>query len=310
MHARESSQATLGLSDCLPMDEPVEEIDEGHCFGKDRQGRDMMHRAFTLIELLVVVSMIAILIALLLPALGSARDSAVRAQCASNQRQLAVLVTTYATDNKGLLPRGGRDNTYAAGKYVEHTPFISSEFHTYILENAGVGDNPTRGTEGWYDTGTSPILDCPNFTRGFQDKQVRYSSGVRIGWVIGYQYLGSHPDVEAFNRDIPIAGSNNSDWRTFINLSDDGTGEIFTDYNHWTATTAGWVFVAHTPKSALDQGGGARAYTNNVLNGTPPEQAGSVGGNITFIDGSVRWRNLSEMNQHYTSSGTTFPALW
>ena len=60
--------------------------------------------AFTLIELLVVISIIALLIAMLLPALEAARDSARRVMCASNLRQLGVVVPIYANDNDDRLP--------------------------------------------------------------------------------------------------------------------------------------------------------------------------------------------------------------
>jgi prepilin-type N-terminal cleavage/methylation domain-containing protein/prepilin-type processing-associated H-X9-DG protein len=60
-------------------------------------------RAFTLIELLVVISIIAVLAAMLLPAVGLVRDAARMSNCGSNLRQVGVASLTYAEENDGLL---------------------------------------------------------------------------------------------------------------------------------------------------------------------------------------------------------------
>lgn len=60
--------------------------------------------AFTLIELLTVIAVIGVLTAILIPAIGATRQSAQKAKCASNLRQIGQAISLFAMNNKGYFP--------------------------------------------------------------------------------------------------------------------------------------------------------------------------------------------------------------
>ena len=64
----------------------------------------MKKQSFTLIELLVVIAIIAILAAMLLPALNKARESARKANCISNFKQLGTYTIMYTDEHRSMLP--------------------------------------------------------------------------------------------------------------------------------------------------------------------------------------------------------------
>src|SRR5438477_6280871 len=86
-------------------------------------------RAFTLVELLVVIGIIAVLIAILLPALNRAREQAYTTMCAAHMKQLHNAFLMYANDNKGWSPPL-KDDLKAGTKFTW-------EGHTYDIDNWG-----------------------------------------------------------------------------------------------------------------------------------------------------------------------------
>jgi len=84
--------------------------------------------AFTLIELLVVIAIIGILAGLLLPALATARKSALRSECIDHERQLFMAARMFADDNQGWLPARG---TASADRWP-------AAFRPYVGNNTGI----------------------------------------------------------------------------------------------------------------------------------------------------------------------------
>jgi prepilin-type N-terminal cleavage/methylation domain-containing protein len=231
------------------------------------------HRsAFTLIELLVVIAVIAILMALLVPVLGRAKEQARRVACMGNIRQFLIGIQVYSSDNREHLPSGLSD---FEDPEDEHTPILSTAMRDALVDIIGDASS----------------LSCPWLKEPFNDPNgwYYYFSGQPYGYVIGYNYLGGHKGTP-----WPMLGPANAEWISPQRSFETPSTPVVTELNAWSVDEM-MTFAPHGANGAILEAG----HSGNVsAEGATSEQIGAVGGHVGNLDGSASWKHIRDMKTY------------
>lgn len=225
-------------------------------------------KAFTLVELLVVIGIIALLVAILLPALSKSREQAIRIQCASNIRQWGQAFAAYGNENKGTFPYNGPAIPIVCpvgGKGMSWTSSIVQDFYAdYLLANHNLSDREKNN-----------VLFCPSQTwhrEALNDAKL-------AGGLIGYFYMPHRIAGVPSNPMVYTPAGNG--WVEKKKLAQDNRmAPIMSDMQQYNTGDKSW-----------------NRYSSHFKSNTP------AGGNFLFEDGHVKWYNFDTIQLGSTEPG-------
>ena len=241
------------------------------------------HAGFSLIELLVVISIIAILAAMLLPAIAQVREMARGAKCSNNQRQVALAVIAYVGEHDGMLPFSLCEGQ-APNEYGLPAPDVDASWLNTASCGQYLGIDLDRSWIG-YAKGNTKVLKCP------ADRESKSQNGGMTSYALDLRFC---PNTKNWMTTWPV-GVNYVGWSGFVStaalkrqsdalLVVDGAGDVRFDPGSGNPPNC-------TPFAAPGQ------LSSFAITGMSPEAQvprHRLGTNIAFVDGHVgRTANLA-----------------
>ena len=175
------------------------------------------HQAFTLIELLVVIAIIAILAALLLPALSGAKQRSRTTQCLSNLHQIGLGMTMYADDFNGLYPESGATILWDQIDPTTHKNSWLQQIFPYAHNtNAFHCPADRRAFFSYFNGARAAFVASTNFAP-VKSKWIRFPAAyVLAGDTIGEDFIPEDADKDDYTHNCvggPENGLPAEEWR-------------------------------------------------------------------------------------------------